>query len=699
MRRAALSSILCVLWLTAVGSPAQSEAWWNKAWAYRVAVFPVNPSAGPAAHITLPIPGGGPRDGRDIRVVDPAGKLIEHRILDAGRDDGVTVVFPVSGVGRMRPRYWIYFGNPNARAPARQYTGPSGPVLEVRRAESGPPESWEAMQALLLRSPVVLGRMPVPHVFVGMNPFGAERTCISLVFGWIYARRRGEYVYGLNSTDASFFQVNKERVVQWPGEHEPNWGSSEKHSGRIRLDRGRHPFFFAHATRRGRVSFSLGVKHPDRKHLWLAGIEDFLGWVPVDVGRIEARRKEPSAYFAWRHLHDLGLSGRAVVAMQFSERVSVPPREVRRWHWDFGDGAESNEPEPLHLFLARGVYRVSLEAELTSGRTIRASLRVAVHPRGTPGRAVRKNLEIYARLLGTYRPERLGLEANLNAVFVLRALGRYAAARPFLEAAFRTRPPLDSVELSEEAFFLAELLRDTDPDPRKALAMYRYIDEVAPRKRHRRLARAWTGAIRLDALNEVGPAASILRALIEEDPKARDDAVRLALIKLADVHIQGGRIESARRLLIRAEGMKRQPTFRGEPEAAPGQQLLAYENAMANEDHVSAARALNAWEWIAPLDKLAGTLQFLRADLEVARNRPALALIQLGRLEKVNPSSPDLPSAWMLAARSYERVGDVATARSYYRRIVERFPTTAAAQEARKRLEQRDRGCASRKGG
>ena len=34
--------------------------------------------------------------------------------------------------------------------------------------------------------------------------------------------------------------------------------------------------------------------------------------------------------------------------------------EVERWHWDFGDGQFSNEPEPIHTYTLEGTYTVSL---------------------------------------------------------------------------------------------------------------------------------------------------------------------------------------------------------------------------------------------------------------------------------------------------------------------------------------------------
>lgn len=38
--------------------------------------------------------------------------------------------------------------------------------------------------------------------------------------------------------------------------------------------------------------------------------------------------------------------------------------ELENHRWDFGDGAASNEPTPTHLYTERGLYTVSLQAEV-----------------------------------------------------------------------------------------------------------------------------------------------------------------------------------------------------------------------------------------------------------------------------------------------------------------------------------------------
>lgn len=52
-------------------------------------------------------------------------------------------------------------------------------------------------------------------------------------------------------------------------------------------------------------------------------------------------------------------SGTAPLTVQFSD-FSQPPDSIRTWKWDFGDGGQSFEKEPMHSFQNPGLYAVGL---------------------------------------------------------------------------------------------------------------------------------------------------------------------------------------------------------------------------------------------------------------------------------------------------------------------------------------------------
>jgi PKD repeat protein len=53
-------------------------------------------------------------------------------------------------------------------------------------------------------------------------------------------------------------------------------------------------------------------------------------------------------------------SGLEPLQVQFSDLSLIGWGSISSWHWDFGDGATSNEQNPLHLYENDGIYSVSL---------------------------------------------------------------------------------------------------------------------------------------------------------------------------------------------------------------------------------------------------------------------------------------------------------------------------------------------------
>ncbi len=61
-------------------------------------------------------------------------------------------------------------------------------------------------------------------------------------------------------------------------------------------------------------------------------------------------------------------NGPAPLLVQFTDNTSVfKEAEVEFWQWTFGDGAVSNEQNPLHQYDTPGRYTVSLFVRLTNG--------------------------------------------------------------------------------------------------------------------------------------------------------------------------------------------------------------------------------------------------------------------------------------------------------------------------------------------
>ncbi|MFY9550567.1 MAG: PQQ-dependent sugar dehydrogenase, partial [Thermoanaerobaculia bacterium] len=62
-------------------------------------------------------------------------------------------------------------------------------------------------------------------------------------------------------------------------------------------------------------------------------------------------------------------AGPAPLAVSFQETSSVPAASA--WHWEFGDGGQSDEREPTHVYDAPGAYDVRLTVTGSGGQTAR----------------------------------------------------------------------------------------------------------------------------------------------------------------------------------------------------------------------------------------------------------------------------------------------------------------------------------------
>ena len=60
-------------------------------------------------------------------------------------------------------------------------------------------------------------------------------------------------------------------------------------------------------------------------------------------------------------------SGTAPLTVQFTDESVLGALPIETWHWDFGDGGESDEPNPVHVYEEPGEYPVSLTVSTATG--------------------------------------------------------------------------------------------------------------------------------------------------------------------------------------------------------------------------------------------------------------------------------------------------------------------------------------------
>ena len=102
-------------------------------------------------------------------------------------------------------------------------------------------------------------------------------------------------------------------------------------------------------------------------------VTDTLGETAVDTCEVYVEEAPPVASFT---VYPEEPTVRE--AVHFTDTSTVYRGDIRAWRWDFGDGDNSTEQSPTHLYPDKGTYLVSLTVEDDSGRVNTSSAAVTV---------------------------------------------------------------------------------------------------------------------------------------------------------------------------------------------------------------------------------------------------------------------------------------------------------------------------------
>jgi len=361
--------------LFASGVVAAPRGWWQRAWKCRRAVVVV--AAGdrdpgqPVGTVTFRTGGYMREDAGDVRVC-AQGKTIPHQILRTGPGDRCTVAFPITtGI----TRYHIYYGNPQAKPIAHTWRPQRGLVLETRLYNGGDCRNWRQMQALIDRSGPSFGRGFVDHIFHGFNVFGPSDAYVSLYRGWLNCASAGRYVFATTSSNASFLFIDGRLLVQWPGWHRAV--GRARFRGTADLKRGVHRIEYYHVSKTGRPATVAAWQPPGQKKPRVIPPQAFMR---VAYGRLSAYELREGGFapdFDARNLGECLLGDRVFVRMELRDISARAGVMNYKREWDFGDGLKATGHTVQHVYLAPGVYRVSLHVT-AQGRRYVCTQRIGV---------------------------------------------------------------------------------------------------------------------------------------------------------------------------------------------------------------------------------------------------------------------------------------------------------------------------------
>jgi len=679
--------IICAAALLAVAqTAAQAQAlWWDGTYKARRQVTVYAPEwnlpGDDAAIVTFHTGGHMKADGSDVRVV-VRGKEVSCRFYGAGPGDTATVAFRVERGVR---DYYVYFGNAGAAAPRYDWQPRRGLILETRGYKGGDPKNLAAMREIWSQSEPFYGADAVDKVWHGQNMFGPSESFVSLYTGWLMCPSPGDYVFATTSDDASFLLVDGKPVVAWPGYHGPV--ADARHSGIIRLKAGLREFQYLHLNAGGTTCAVAAWRPPGAEVVEVIPESAFAPLSRAVVGPLELAGERIAADFSPEITGEALLSGtEEIYAVQITFTNTTARDASSLVYWDFGDGQNGSGRSATHIYLASGVYPVTMRIGRTNDAPA-VTHRINVHEHwGWQTRKEIDEISAYFPAISRYNLETLDAASAANLLrlaeeqgsidFMTRAalsiVSRQDAPREQLEfATGRLRESLGAARLASDARFESA-----------------YAKAFGGAKGERKAVLALALAdIQLEK-GRPGESQAVLKQALGED---MDDPLRRRLLiacgdaarYLGDRDGAHNAFDAAARIPLRRSGIQQA--------ALGGAIAFKTEDYLARKQYADAEKALDAWDWEKPLEKLDGYSSFLRARLLEAQDRPSRALSELEAIAAVSADSAYAPKALLLAGKIHSSRGNRESAKAAFDRILKAYRTSPEAEEAGRMLPGRGR--------
>lgn len=639
-----------LLWLAAAACiaaaflliPASAQAgpkWWNKAWPYRRAVEVSRRGQiygdTDLAWCTFGAGGEMAKNGKDIRVTDEGGKLVAHTVIHAEPGKRSEIVFQTSGPGT----YYVYYGNKNAGAGAKQLKLERGLILETRNRPDGPCNSWRQYQELLKKSTIVYGRGARRKIYDGFNPYGPSDKYMSIYTGYVYCETPGTYRFATNSDESSFVFINGKKIVEWAGSHGPS-GAYGEHNGAVNLTKGFHKIEYYHEDDGGGQACVLGWWTPGAKQVTLVPDRAFPAFLRGRAAEVEKFNSETACDFVFQYSSDMQLPGSLYCEVSFFNRSSSK-QELRGVKWDFGDGTKSEKQEPVHIYLAPGYYEVKLTVTTSGGKTD-STYRTVYAGQLFISAPEEKRAARYARIAKTYAMAGLDTKSLFGAMKLLDFIDEKESQVAILTELIKRGTELKSAQRYEVLLKLADLLRKESRDADAALEAYQRIINESVSKKRTLMGKLGVADVHFQLKKDYEKAIGIYTEIIEKYSDVSLAYCRLAQIRIGDIWRERGDYAKALESYQKSKKMRR---LIGHTDSSleRGQLAITIEAYLREKEHEPALKKLDLWDWEYPEDKLTGYPSILRAKANYGLQKFDDVIEDLSSLVRVN-SGEEVPN-------------------------------------------------------
>ena len=667
MRRVAII-VVCVL---LAGAEAHASAWREGPCHFRrpVDITPGNRSD--AATVSFYHGGRAKPDGSDIRVYAEDGTKAAHAILQAGPGDFVRLAFQYDG----KPsRYYIYYGNADAKPSTEKWEPKGGLILETRGYRGGDPGSLNGMRDIIKRSEPKFGKGFVKNVFQGLNIFGPHTNYVSIYHGTLYAPSTGKYVMCTSSDDASFMLIDAKLVVSWPGWHGPV--ADTRYNATVDLDAGPHAFEYLHINGGGGSAAVAAWQHPGMARIAPIGPDAF-GWPGTGrAGPVELRGGGGAADFLCEVTAEGNLSeDNYIVKAAFEDTAG----EETGTTWDFGDGLEGSGRITEHVYLQEGDYSIKMKNR--QGECVN---RVQVVHRWWNDMAAPTPLAELARQMKAYDFTRLNAKLVKKALAIFQDIEDATGAEAVMKAIVARPGEVDADSVAESAVTLSR--SESFRAPEDALKMLTGLEkplENSPAALARVLLAE--GDVHFYFMQKQDKALELYDRVVSRFAgKVQEHTVRIAKIRIGDVYRERGDYEKALKAYTEGEKLKINPWPEDRLAVRKGGLFMEVENLLKDGKLDDAAESLDTLEWEYPAERLRGESSVLRGRIALGRKNSSEAYKQFMALVKVNPRSEYAAECLYLSALIKEQEGNKDEAAALRKRIVDEYPESPRAAEVTK---------------
>ncbi len=682
--------LLVALSLAAAAAPARADRapWFDTDWTARrvveAAVRDAGYTGGEVGVVTFYTGGMARADAADVRVAVRGRRLLPHRVLQNGPGDLLRVAFQaLPDVDR----YYVYFGNPDAE-PAEPLEIRRGLLLEVRMGEAGSqPGTLEAFRKAW-REARPVGADFVSEVSLGTSPFmDSSRSGLLHFTGYFVPPRPGTYDLATSSQGGSWLHVDEQPVVAWPGDHRAS--GRVAHAEALALTQRMHRLDYRNASTGGRTVAVAAWRTPKQQGKAYAPIpaDAFLDVARGRLVEMDLKGEPLVADFFPEHAGEAWWPDRYAVRMRFRNLSKGAAAGGGSYIWNFGDGLAATDRDPTHVYLAKGDYRVSLEARRgTRSHVFETVVHVDRNWRAQTREVIDAAAD-YARTVAGYDLAALDTRNLVLAVDLFdHAKMHEALIRAASELVFN-REGVGDEPMLETGLRLVAGLRAAEKH-RDAVAACERLEQRLQRRDRRAKVAVRIGDILRRDLRQYDAAEKAYRRVLET--YARGGAaweLRRAHVGLGDIHRYRGDGEAARKAYETARAIEVAPRPPKMAAVRIGTLARYVEEYTREQEWEWAFQYLDDWAWEFPLAKLEGHWSLLRARALRARGDRDAALREALALTEANRDSPYAVRLLLLAAECYVDRGNREKARLLLQTAVEDYPEDAYRDEARRRLQ------------